>query len=402
MDFKTAFLNSKLTSPVYMTQPPGFEDPLHPDWVCEVTRSIYGLKQSPREWNLELHQALISTGLQQSSCNPTLYFQLKGKVLVGAITVHVDDLAVVGEDTFVTSTICSLGEKYKIGADSEVHHSLSLTISRDVEERLLYLSQSTYIQEVCKTFLSSSETEITHATPTDAHFKDLRHQDDGEDQAPSEYPALIGSLLWIARCTRPDTAFAVNKLSHFLKDPSLAHWDAALRVLRYLHSIRHLRLRLGGDLTCSGYSDADWAEDKLDRRSTSAYTFQIGQGKILWRSKKQLTVPLSRTEAEYKAMEDSCKEALWLRALLIELNLRPSSSIPLHVDNEGAEALAKNPEHHTWTKHIDTRNHFIRECVKSKKISVHHVSSRDMVADTLTKPLSRILLEHYRVLMGLV
>lgn len=140
----------------------------------------------------------------------------------------------------------------------------------------------------------------------------------------------------------------------------------------------------------------------MDRRSTSAYAFQMGHGTISWRSKKQPTVSLSSTEAEYKAMSDLCKEALWLCSLLNELHLRPSSSIPLHVDNEGAEALAKNPEHHTRTKHIDTRYHFIRECVTTKKISVHHVASRDMVADTLTKPLSRVLLEHHRLLMGIV
>lgn len=119
-------------------------------------------------------------------------------------------------------------------------------------------------------------------------------------------------------------------------------------------------------------------------------------------SKKQPTVSLSSTEAKYKAMSDSCKEALWLRSLLTELKIQPSSSIPLHVDNEGAEALAKNPEHHTRTKHIDTRYHFICECVSSRKVSVQHVSSKDMLADTLTKPLSRVLLEHHRILMGLV
>lgn len=116
-----------------MTQPPGFEDPNHPDWVCDVSRSIYGLKQSPREWNLELHQALITVGLHQSSCDLTLHFQLHGKTLVGAVTLYVDDLAGVGEDAFVHSTIKSLGKRYKIGDDSELHHFLSLNINRDVE-----------------------------------------------------------------------------------------------------------------------------------------------------------------------------------------------------------------------------------------------------------------------------
>ena len=198
-----------------------------------------------------------------------------------------------------------------------------------------------------------------HKTPTDTHFKDLQHRTSDEEKAPPKYPAIIRSILWVARCTRPDTAFPVSKLSQFLKDPSISHQNAAIRVLQYLNSTSHLRLRLGGDLTCAGYSDADWAEDKLDRHSTSAYAFQIGNGTISWRSKKQPTVSLSRTEAEYKAMSDSCKEALWLRSLLTELKLCPKSSIPLHVDNKGAEALAKNPEHHTRTKHINTRYHFI-------------------------------------------
>lgn len=400
MDFKTAFLNGKLESPIDMTQLPGFEDPDHPDWVCKVSRSIYGLKQSPQEWNLELHQALINVGLTQSSCDPTLYFKLRGKSLIGAITVHVDNLAVVGEDEFVTSTIKSLGKKFKIGADSDLHHFLSLALTRNVEERLIYLSQAQYIIDTNTRFLAGEN--LTTKTPTDSHFKDLKNRDVGEDKAPSEYLALIGSLLWIARCTRPDTAFAVNKLSQFLKDPSKAHWEAGLRILRYLRTTSHLRLRLGGDLTCAGYSDADWAESKLNRQSTSAYTFQIGRGPISWRSKKQPTVSLSSTAAEYKAMSDSCKEALWLRSLLIELCLRRTTAIPLHVDNEGVEALAKNPEHQTRTKHIDTRYHFIRECVKSKKISIQHVTSQDMLADTLTKPLSRVLLEHHRDLMGLV
>lgn len=128
----------------------------------------------------------------------------------------------------------------------------------------------------------------------------------------------------------------------------------------------------------------------------------MGDGTISWRSKKQPTVSLSSTKAEYKAMSDSCKEALWLGSILTKLRLRPQSPIPLHVDNEGAEALSKNPEHHTRTKHINTRYHFIRECVSSKKITVLHVSSKDMVADTLTKPLPRVLLERHRLLMGVV
>lgn len=106
-------------------------------------------------------------------------------------------------------------------------------------------------------------------------------------------------------------------------------------------------------------------------------------------------------EAEYKAMSDSCQEAVWLRSLLSELKLRPLSTIPLHVDNEGAEALARNPPHHSRTKHIHTRYHFVRECVQDGSVTVRHVSSSDVVADCLTKPLEKILSQHQRTMLGI-
>jgi hypothetical protein len=128
----------------------------------------------------------------------------------------------------------------------------------------------------------------------------------------------------------------------------------------------------------------------------------MGDGAISWKSRKQATVSLSSTEAEYKALSDSCKEGLWLRHLLTELHLRPADPIPVHVDNEGAEALAKNPEHHARTKHIHARYHFIRECITDDTISLLHVSTADMLADMLTKPLSRVLLEKHRLMFGIV
>jgi hypothetical protein len=400
VDFKTAFLNGCLSEPVYMEQPQGFEDPRHPDWVCEVTRSIYGLKQSPREWNLELHDALISNGLSQSTFDPTLYFRLQQNQLVGAVAIHVDNLAVVGEDSFINPLISSLGKQFAIGANEDLHHFLSLKIDRNQDNHLIYLSQGHYIDDLQARFLYTSP--ITVSTPTDTSFKDLAPRKPSEPASPGPYNQLVGSLLWAAQCTRPDVSFSVNRLSQFLKDPSEWHWNAAIRVLHYLILTKHLRLRLGGPLTCCGYSDSDWAEDRHDRRSTSAYTYCIGHGAIYWKSRKQATVSLSSTEAKYKAMSDSCKEGLWLRNILSELCLRPKAALPLHVDNEGAEALAKNPEHHTRTKHIGTRHHFVRQCVNRRHLSVLHVSTKDMLADMLTKPLPRVQLELHRTNFGLV
>lgn len=151
-----------------------------------------------------------------------------------------------------------------------------------------------------------------------------------------------------------------------------------------------------------GYTDSDWAEDRFDQRSTLAYTYCIGCSSVSWKSRKQPTVSLSSTEAEYKALSDSCKEAIWLRHILSELHLWTHDPITLHVDNESAEALSRNSEHHTQTRHIDARYHFIRECVSLGKVKVKHVSTKDMIADTLTKPFSQTLIAHHFKMFGIV
>jgi hypothetical protein len=400
VDFKTAFLNGHLDEPIYMEQPTGFEDSAHLYYVCEVTRSLYGLKQSPRQWNQELNSALVDLGMSQSKYDPTLYFRISGKKLVCAVTVHVDDLTVVGEPAHVDGLITSLGSQFQIGANEDLHHFLSIKITRDLENRLIYLSQAHYIDDMVSRFIPGDSLRVS--TPTDSFFKDLCRRKPEDPISSGPYNQLIGSLLWVAQCTRPDVSFAVNRLSQFLKDPSDSHWTAAVWILRYLAATKDLRLRLGGSLVFNGFSDANWAEDREDRRSTSAYTYRLGDGSISWKSRKQATVSLSSTEAEYKALLDSCKEGLWFRNVLTELSLRPKQAIPLHVDNEGAEALANNPEHHSRTKHIDARYHFVRECVKDSKIKILHVSTHDMLADMLTKPLPRLLLEKHRLMFGIV
>jgi hypothetical protein len=223
-----------------MSKPPGFEDPQHPDWVCQVKRLIYGLKQSPREWNLELHTALISIGLTQSKYNPTLYSRLEGQCLLGALAIHIDNLAVVGKDSFIESTIKSLGKHFKIGADEELHHFLSLKVDCAIDDRLVYLSQEHYISEMSSCFLPD-HFPPTH-TPTDSSFKDMARRTPSNPVSSGLYQQIVGSLLWAAQCTCPDILFAVNRLSQFLKDPSKIHWQAACRVLRYLVTTKHPRL----------------------------------------------------------------------------------------------------------------------------------------------------------------
>lgn len=159
---------------------------------------------------------------------------------------------------------------------------------------------------------------------------------DEENSSPGPYSILIGALLCVAQCTRADISFAVNWLLQFLRDPWESHCFATLRVLNYLITTKKIQLQLGGGhLKLSGYLDSDWAEDRETRWLMSAYIYRVGLGPISLKSWKQATVSLSSTKAEYKALSDSCKEALWLENLMTELCLQPNYAIPVYVDNEG-------------------------------------------------------------------
>ena len=209
-----------------------------------------------------------------------------------------------------------------------------------------------------------------------------------------QYAAVVGMIMYAMLCTRPDLAFAITYLSQFASNPQPEHWIALKRVLRYLKGSSHWCLEYGGDDTSSGhsllgYGESDWGGN-VDRRSTTGYVFLLGGAAISWNSKKQRTVALSSTEAEYMASTHSTKEALWLRSALRELGLLKDGPTLIHGDNQGAIALGKNPEHHQRTKHIDIQYHFVREQIAAKNIVFNYIPTTLMLADILTKPLEKV------------
>lgn len=329
-----------------------------------------------------------------------MYYSLSDSILRGLVVVHVDDLAVTGTDDFITSFASKLKKSFEISKDEPLEHFLSLSIKRE-DKSTASINQSHYIDDLVNQFLPENHRSVS--SPTTNDFKHLVPSPPGTVPIKKPFSSLVGGLLWVAQCSRPDISFPVNRLSQFLQNPSLEHWNAAVRILQYLKQTKDLKLLLGGkSLVPVAYSDADWAEDRHDRKSTTGYVFKLGDGAISWRSRKQKTVSLSSTEAEYMVMSDSSREACWLFHLLQEINVTGDSSIKLCVDNEGAEALARNPSHHSRTKHIHTRYHFVRGCVSNGIISLQHVPSVDMLADILTKALGKILLEKHRTSLNIV
>jgi len=176
----------------------------------------------------------------------------------------------------------------------------------------------------------------------------------------------------------------------------------SFRILRYIQGTvgYGLKYSTGGSITLTGLCDADWAGDKQNRKSTSGYTFFIGGNPVSSSSRKQQTVSLSSVEAEYIALSAATQEAMWLRSMLTELGFKPKEASKIWLDNQSAIAVAKNPELHSRTKHIDIRHHFIRDCVENGMIQVHYCPTKEMIADILTKALPKHQFQALRAQLG--
>ena len=196
--------------------------------------------------------------------------------------------------------------------------------------------------------------------------------------------------MYLAVSTRPDIAYAVSSLSQFNQNPGKAHWISAKRILRYLKGTQHFGLlftKNGKNL--HGYVDADWGAAVDDRRSYTGFVFKLANSAISWESRKQRTVALSSTEAEYMALTEAAKETTYLRCFLKEVGILSSDAKPTNVfcDNQGAQELMRNPVHHARSKHIDIRHHYVREVFEKGDLEVEYITTTEMVADVLTKAL---------------
>jgi hypothetical protein len=266
------------------------------------------------------------------------------------------------------------------------------------EDQGILITQEGYAKELLKKFKMDDANPIS--TPMECGIKLSKH-DEGEIVDPSLFKSLVGSLRYLT-CTRPDILYAVGVVSRYMENPTTTHLKAAKRILRYIKGTTNLGLyySVSDDYKLVGYSDSDWGGDVDDRKSTSGFVFYIGNTAFTWMSKKQPIVTLSTCEAEYVAATSCVCHAIWLRNMLKELNMPQKEPTKIFVDNKSAIALAKNPVFHDRSKHIDTRYHYIRECVANNNVKLEYVKTHDQAADIFTKPLKREDFVKLRYLLG--
>ena len=248
------------------------------------------------------------------------------------------------------------------------------------------VSQEVFIDTLLTCFgLVDAHLVSTPLVPS-THLSTTNSPTTGKLKQP--YHELVGALQWLALSMQPDIAFAAAPLTHFSHSPGQAHWDAAKCILCYIKGMKQWRLVLGGEVPeVFGYTDANWGDDQDDHHSIGAYVFKLGNGAISWKSKKQSCAMLSLTEAEYMALCQAAKEAIWLTNFLAGLGVSIMNSMLINIDNQGGITLARNPVFHNCLKHINMQYHYTCELVQCNCIHLIFLPTKDMVTDVLTKSL---------------
>jgi transposase InsO family protein len=396
MDVDTAFLYAPLEEEVYMRLPEGYEklDQDGKPLVARLLKSLYGLKQSPRNWNTHLDAWLVESGWVQTKADPGVYF-FETETVKYILLLYVDDLVIAGPDIeWIKAFKEQVKEKFKIKDLGAATWLLGMEVTRDRAKRQLRLSQAKYINDLLSAYnmqdCNAAKVPMLPGSSVVVTGQNILPN-------PKLYQSLVGSLLYAAVSTRPDIVQAVSKLARVMSKPEEEHWVMAKRVLRYLKGKPDVGLTYTAGTTVTnqmehatnaliGYSDADWAGDLATRRSTTGYVFMLNGAAISWNSKLQPTVALSTAEAEYMAMCAAIQEGVFLRKLLHEVGF-PQSSTPMLEDNQGCIALGNNPITSSRSKHIDIKYHFVREMVNLKEFVLKYCPTDKMLADPLTKPL---------------
>lgn len=377
-DVTTAFLYADLNEEIFMKQPRGFED--GSQRVCKLRKSLYGLKQAPRKWNEKFTNFLKKFSLVSSEADPCIFHNKNLSII---ILVYVDDGIVIHRDSHqVRELLEAMKNEFKITV-GPVDRYLGIEIEQ-LNDGSIFITQSGYARKLLQRFGMEEAKPVK--TPLDEHT-DLNAAE-SKEAVGVPFRELVGSLMFLATCTRPDLMFALSKISQFMQKPKFNHWTALKRILRYIRGTEYYGILYKSEGEgLIGYSDSDFAGDTSSRKSTTGYVFLNAGGAVSWCSRKQSTVSLSTTEAEYVAASEATKEATWLKLLAAELLPHQKGPILLNIDNQSAIKLVKNPEMHKRTKHIDIKYHFIRQKLEENTISVAYISTGDQIADIFTKPL---------------
>ncbi|CAI7778955.1 unnamed protein product [Closterium sp. NIES-53] len=365
LDFSTAFLQGSLHEEIWLRRPPGFTGSFPAGTQWSLRRPVYGLRQAPREWHDTLRTTLAALGFTPSTADPSLFLR----------------------------TDTSLPPFYVL-----------VYITRDRARCTIALTQSHMVHQVLQRF--GFQFSSPHPTPLSTGHSISAPRSDESVEPSLPYPELVGFLMYLMTCTRPDLAYPLSLPARYVAPGrhQKVHWDAAKRVMRYLCITTGMGLVLGGrgPVVLTSHADASWVDDSATQLSSQGYTFSLGSGSVSWRSTRSSSVLSSSCEAEIYAGAMAAQELCWLTYLLTDLGEQPRSPPILYVDNKAMIALCQGHRLEHRTKHIALRYFLARELQQRGQLRLAYVATRANTADIFTKALPLGDHQRFSSVLGLV
>jgi hypothetical protein len=409
IDVDTAFLNPNCEEEIYMEVPeyfelvmPGITRQTH---YLQLLKSLYGLKQAPRAWFELVKSEFHKLGLKASDADPNLFI---GKGVY--IPLFVDDMLIIGSRPHVDVIKAKIWNLWKCKDLGPATVFVGFQIERDRPKRTLRIHQEAYTTRLLDKLGMSNCNPRALPIAAGTVLKSTEHDLDqyhevSKDQA-AIYRTIVGSVIYLANCTRPDIAYTVGQLARMMARPNENHLSIAKQLLRYLKGtitlgIEYKPTLIGYDVIL--WSDATWGTED-DRKSFQGYVLIRHSGAICWSATRQKSTSQSSMEAEICAGSDAGREAAWMEKLVMDLDEKDLTNIPiLRMDNAPAEELSKTWKSHSKAKHIEIRYMFLRnDMVLRNRLTVVHTPSKDNIADSLTKQLPREAFEKHIQGFGMV
>lgn len=384
MDVRTAFLNGDLSEEIFMSQPEGFAEKA--ELVCRLRKSLYGLKQASKAWNDRFHRFISRLGFKRSNSDQCLYWRGENDRRIYLI-LYVDDILVFGRNLKEIRIVkACLSREFDMTDIGDVTGFLGMRIERDMDKRILRISQRRYLEGLLNRF-NMSDCKPSKV-PMECRLKLEKGEESRRTSKP--YRELIGCLMYATLTTRPDLCASVNYYSQFQNCPTEEHWTHLKRLLRYIKGTIDVGLEYTGNdkaEVVAAYCDADWANSIIDRRSVTGYVFKVFGCVTTWLTRKQQTVSLSSTEAELVALTTAVCEGAWLIRLLEEVGYQLTVPVTYFEDNQSTIRVVNDPKDHGRLKHVDVKLHYIRSMIQQGRIRVEYIPSERQIADIMTKSL---------------
>jgi hypothetical protein len=382
LDVTTAYLNAKLDEELYIDPIEGMLEEGNPlgldpreydlsnlksKGVYRLLKSIYGLKQAGHNWNKMINKIILDMGFKRSFSDPCLYYRRHLTTdRIELILLYVDDLLIGAyEDDTIEDIVHLLTLDVKLNDLGTIDTYLSIKIVRDADDRTFTLTQTVYIDELKDKYIVGEFPSVKYPL-TELHMLKIDDPEDSEEDKlyVLHFPVkeLLGGLIYIAVCTRPDIMFAVSYLSRYASKPVRKTCDGLNNVLMYLINTKRRGLVLGGrgPMRLTVFCDTDYANDIETRRSMECFLVYLCGGLIAWYAKLQSRVSLSVSEAEFCCLTPACKSVLTTRNLMSELGLKAKYGTNMYCDNTAAQTMSQNPFSVHRTRHIGAQYFLVR------------------------------------------